>query len=148
MSKLGTIFKDIAKPFVWVGKEIADLPAALNKLIVLSGDAKVIASDAANEVITVSIDVGDLVEAVGKDDGKSLQAIETLLADVPAAIADKGVSFTEDAAIITALETFFASINGTNYVDVLAAISKIIADGKSMTAVVIQDFKKLEADVA
>ncbi len=144
--KIGTIFKDIAKPFVWIGKEIINLPKALNKLITLSGDAKNIASDAANEVITVATDVGALVAAVQKDDGASLLAIEAFIAATTKAIADKGINVTEDATVISAAEQFFASINGTNYVDVLAAIAKIIADGKSMTATVIADFKKLETD--
>lgn len=146
MSKLGTIFKYIAKPFVWIGDELDNLPKALNKLITLSSDAKDIASDAATEVIEVSTDVGTLVVAAGKDDGASLQAIETLLKDVGPAIAAKGTDWQSDVAIIQAIEAFFASVNGTNYVDVLAAIAKIIADGKSMTTTVIQDFKKLETD--
>lgn len=147
MSKIGTIFKDIVKPFAWVGKEIVNLPKALDKLITLSNDAKEIASDAAAEVIAVSTDVGNLVAAVEKDDGASLQAIEELLSSSGQAIADKGINFVEDAAAVAAAEKFFATINGTNYADVLLALAKVIADGKSMTSVVIQDFKKLGADV-
>ncbi len=48
--------------------------------------------------------------------------------------------------MITAVEQFFASISGTNYVDVLSAVAKVITDGKSMTSTVVADFKKLEAD--
>jgi hypothetical protein len=140
---LGTFFKDIGKGLKDV---IVGFPAAITKLIVLSKDAESIASDAANEVITVSTDVAGLVSAVAKDDGASLQAIEALIAATSSAIAAKGLNFTEDAAIISAVEAFFATINGTNYADVIAAIAKVITDGKTMTATVIADFKKLETD--
>ena len=140
---IGQFFKDIGTGIkdVFVG-----FPKAIAKLITLSEDAKTIDSAAASEVIAVSTDVAALVTAVGKDDGASLQAIETLLANVGTAVEAKGLNFTADAAIVGAVETFFATINGTNYVDVLAAIAKIITDGKSMTSTVIADFKKLEAD--
>jgi len=140
---LGTIFKDIGKGIedIFVG-----FPKAISKLIVLSKDAESIASDAANEVITVSTDVAGLVSAVAKDDGASLQAIEALIAATSSAIAAKGLNFTQDAAIVGAVETFFATINSTNYVDVMTAIAKVITDGKTMTATVIADFKKLETD--
>lgn len=140
---LGTFFKDIGKGLEDV---IVGFPKAITKLIVLSKDAESIASDAANEVITVSTDVAGLVSAVAKDDGASLQAIEALIAATSSAIAAKGLNFTEDAAVISAVEAFFATMNGTNYVDVIAAIAKVITDGKTMTATVIADFKKLETD--
>lgn len=140
---LGTFFKDIGKGLEDV---IVGFPKAVTKLIVLSKDAESIASDAANEVITVSTDVAGLVSAVAKDDGASLQAIEALIAATSSAIAAKGLNFTEDAAVISAVEAFFATMNGTNYVDVIAAIAKVITDGKTMTATVIADFKKLETD--
>ena len=70
---LGTFFKDIGKGI----KEVfTGFPKAVAKLITLSDDAKQIASDAANEVITVASDVEQLIAAVAKDDGASLQAIE------------------------------------------------------------------------
>jgi len=140
---LGTFFKDIGKGLEDV---IVGFPKAITKLIVLSKDAESIASDAANEVITVSTDVAGLVSAVAKDDGASLQAIEAFIAATSSAIAAKGLNFTEDAAVISAVEAFFATMNGTNYVDVIAAIAKVITDGKTMTATVIADFKKLETD--
>lgn len=144
---VGTFFKDIGKGILWIPEHLTSLPKALNKLITLSDDAKEIASDAAKEVITVSTDVGELVAAVQKDGGASLQAIETLIAAGGKAISDKGLNFVEDAAVVTAVETFFATINGTNYADVLAAVAKVITDGKSMTATVVADFKKLASDV-
>jgi hypothetical protein len=147
---LKNVFSGIAKAGKWVGLHVeeifTDLPKALSKLIVLSDDAKDIASSAANEVIQVSTDVGALVAAVAKDDGASLAAIALFLQNAEGAIAAKGLNFTEDGAVITAIEQFFASINGTNYADVFTALAKTISDGKSMTTTVIADFKKLEAD--
>ena len=140
---LGNFFKDIGKGIKDV---IVGFPAAITKLITLSKDAEAIASQAANEVIQVSTDVAQLVSAVAKDDGASLKAFEALVADAGSAISAKGLNFTADASIVAAVETFFATINGTNYVDVIAAIAKLINDGKTMTATVIADVKKLETD--
>jgi hypothetical protein len=147
---IGTIFKDIGKSAVWIGKEaeelVVDVPKALSKLITLSGDAKIIASDAGNEVITLSGDVTALVAAVGKDDGASLQAIEALIVAGGTAVKGDGLIVADDVAVFAAAQTFFKSLNGTNYSDVLTAISKIIADGKRLSSTVIADFEKLEAD--
>lgn len=147
MSKIGTILKDVAKPFVWIGKKVVDLPKALNKLIVLSADAKQIASDAASEVIAVATDVGDLVKATAEDDGKTLAAFGVFLEDTEHAIASGLTDVAADAAVLQAVATLFGTLKGSNYVDVFAAIAKVIADGKSMTSVVIADFEKLGADV-
>ncbi len=87
---IGGFFKDIGKG---IEKVFVSFPQALSKLIVLSDDAKDIASAAASEVITVSNDVCSLVAAVGKDDGASLKAIEALLTASGQAIAAKGLNF-------------------------------------------------------
>lgn len=147
---MSNVFTKIGKGIKWTGEEllhlVTDVPKALSKLIVLSDDAKAIASDADKEVILVFGDVTALVAAVAKDDGASLQAIATLISAGGSAIAAGGTNIPDDAAVLAAASTFFKSINGTNYADVLAAIAKLISDGKTSTAVVIQDFKKLGAD--
>jgi hypothetical protein len=147
---MSNVFVKVGHGLEWFGKEVAhlvtDVPAALGKLITLSQDGEKVASDAGNEVITMATDVTALVAAVAKDDGASLQAIEALITSGGAAIGARGLNATEDAAVLAAVEAFFKSINGTNYADVLTAIAKVIADGKSLSKTVIGDVEKLIND--
>lgn len=147
---MSNVFVKIGHGLEWVGEEaeklVVDVPKALDKLIVLSDDAKKIASDADTQVILVFGDVSSLVSAVAKDDGASLQAIAALITAGETAIAADGLDVPDDAAVLAAASVFFKSINGTNYADVLKAIAKLINDGKTSVSVVIQDFKKLGTD--
>lgn len=147
---MSNVFVKIGQGIKWVGKEaeklVVEVPKALGKLITLSDDAKNIASDAGNEVITLAGDVTALVAAVGKDDGASLQAIENLINAGEAAGAAELLNPVADAAVLAAATVFFKTINTTNYADVLKAIAKVIQDGKSLSSVVITDFKKLGTD--
>ena len=148
---MSNVFVKVGKGLEWVGKEIAslvtDVPKALSKLITLSDDAKAIASDAGTEVIALTTDVTALVVAVAKDDGASLQAISALITAVEAAGAAELLNPAADAAVLAAVSAFCKTINTSNYQDVLTAIAKVIADGKSLSEVVIADVKKLVADV-
>lgn len=147
---MSNVFVKVGHGLEWFGKEVAHLvtevPAGLAKLITLSQDGEKVASDAGNEVITMTTDVTALVAAVAKDDGASLQAIAQLINAGGTAIAGKGLSITADAALLAAAKAFFASINASNYKDVLPAIAKVIADGKNLSKTVITDVEKLVAD--
>ncbi len=142
------IFSDVVKGFEWLGKKIADVPGAIKRVVTIADDVEADAQTLLPEVVTVIGDVGVLTGAIVKDGGNAFTELRSLSEAVLAAYADKGVNFTEDVAVVTALKAFGeAVVAHGSWLDVISAGETTAKDFDKLGASAKAAVEKLEADV-
>lgn len=145
---MANIFSDVVKGFEWLGKHLADVPGAIKRVITIADDVQADSKTLLPEVVTVIGDVGVLTSAIVKDGGAAFTALRLLSTAVLAAYAEKGLSFTDDVAVLTTLKTFGETVmaHGT-WMDVISAGETTAKDFDTLGASAMGALKKLEADV-
>jgi hypothetical protein len=129
---VANIFSDVVKGFGWLGKRVAGVPSAVNRVI----------------AITKDVEAEALTTAMVKDSGTAFTALRALSAVVVAAYAAKGLDFAEDLLVVAALKAFGTAVmaHGT-WLDVIDAEGKTATDFDKLGASAAAALKKLEADV-
>ena len=145
---MANIFSDVVKGFEWLGKHLADVPAAIKRVITIADDVQADSQTLLPEVVTVIGDVGALAGAIVKDGGTAFTALRTLSVAVMAAYADKGLNFTEDVAVVAELKDFGEAVmaHGT-WLDVITAAETTAKDFDTLGASAMDALKKLETDI-
>jgi hypothetical protein len=145
---VANIFSDVVKGFEWLGKKLAGVPSAVARVVGVTKDVEADAGTLLPEVVTVIEDVGALSEAIVKDGGTAFSALRTLSVLVLTAYAAKGLDFTEDIAVVTALKVFGTAVLAHgSWLDVIAAGEKTTKDFDTLGVSATAALKKLEADV-
>ena len=141
------IFAEIAKPFVWIGKELGKAVTYLPKLLKAINDGKVDGEALVADLGEMVDDAAEVSTAAVKDGGVDITALETLLVAIIAALADKGVNITEDEAVYSAFKAFVANVKATNLTDLLAAVKKLVATSAQFGTTAKAALAQLEADI-
>lgn len=139
----------IAKPFVWIGKELVKASVWVPRVFVIAEEIEQDAPKIMANVTVVIEDVAVLSAATVKDGGIDLVAAEVLVAAIAAAAADKAINITEDLAVVTAFKNFVGVVSNTsNYGDVLTAVKKLVTDYEALGATVLPALEKIKAEAA
>ena len=108
---MANIFSDVVKGFEWLGKKITGAAGEIGRVISITSDVEADAKTLLPEVVTVIGDVGVLTGAIVKDGGAAFTELRVLSIAVPAAYAAKGMNFSDDAAVPTALKSFGETVS-------------------------------------
>jgi len=143
------IFADIVKGFVWIGKALVGATKWVPRVLKITEDVGQDAEQLMPQATQVLVDVDELAVAAVKDGGACLTSATALTEAILAAVADKGLNWKEDEAVIAALEAFKSEITTkSTWSDVLAAQQKLVTDWDSFGAAAEAALKKLEADAS
>jgi hypothetical protein len=144
---MANIFSDVVKGFEWLGKKIGGVSGAIAKVIAITKDVEADSNTLLPELVTVVEDVDVLVTAIVKDGGTAFTDLRTLSVAVLAAYADKGINFTEDEAVVTALQAFGEAVmsHGT-WLEVISANEALAADFDKLGATATAALQKLEVE--
>jgi hypothetical protein len=145
---MANIFSDVVKGFEWLGKKLAKMPEAISRVITIADDVEADSKTLLPQVVTVIGDVGVLSTAMVKDGGTAFTALRLLSSAVLGAYADKGMNFTEDAAVLASLRAFGEAVmaHGTR-LDVIEAGETTATDFDKLGVSAEAALKRLEADV-
>jgi hypothetical protein len=143
---MANIFSEVVKGFEWLGKEIADAPAQVKKVLTIANDVKADAATLLPEVVTVIDDVDAVAVAAVKDGGAALSDAESLGAAIVAAAQKDGVDIASDLAVVTAFEAFIKQVTtSSNWADLVAANKKLVTDYDALGASAKAALEQLEA---
>jgi len=107
---MADVFSEMAKGFVWLGKEMADAPARIKKVLTIAEDVKADAGTLLPEVLTVIDDVDAVALAAVKDGGAALSDADALVAAIVLAAKSDGVNIAEDESVVSAFQAFIAQV--------------------------------------
>jgi len=145
---MANVFSEIAKGFVWLGKEIVDAPAQIGKVLTIADDVKADAQTLLPEVVTVIGDVDAVALAAVKDGGAALTDADALAAAIVSAAQKDGLDIASDEAVVTAFGAFIKQVTtSSNWSDLIAANKKLIADYDVLGASAKAALEQLEAAV-
>ena len=148
MNGFEQFFANVAKGFVWLGKEIGKGIGYIPKLITLTNDAEKSGAECLPKVLKVVNDAGALAQVTTADSAGLLTDLAALGKAVMTAASNEGVNLAADAAVVTAFQQLIADAKKQSFADAVAAWHQIVEDVHDLDATVLADLKKLEADLA
>lgn len=141
-------FKSVlAKPFVWIGKEVKAASEWVPKLVVLVDDVKADAKTLLPELGQVVDSVASVAKTAVKDSAADITAAENLVTAITAAATQGLGNIASDEGVVSAFEGFIKQVSTTsNYADLMSAIKDLVTNYDTLGASVKTALTKLEQD--